>query len=75
MKAANTAKLLIQLVILLQLLWYSGWLPAHVTLWFQLASLLLLALTLFVLRKKRRKAKKKPAVRLPVDEATDAKDS
>lgn len=74
MKAANTAKLLIQLVILVQLLWYSGWLPAHVTTWFQLASLLLLALTLFVLRKKRRKAKKKRLVKEPITEAPDAKD-
>lgn len=69
MKAAETAKLLIMLVILLQLLWYSGWFPAHLTSWFQLASLMLLAGVLFVLRKKRRKPRKKAATKKAADVA------
>gem|GEM_PF-3637522 len=71
LKAANTAKLLVQLVILIQLLWYSGWLPANVTTWFQLASLVLLAAVLFVLRKKRKKPRKKPAVKEKMEEAAN----
>jgi uncharacterized protein YhhL (DUF1145 family) len=68
MKPVNIAKLLIQLAILLQLLWLSGWLPDQAAKGSQLASLALLFLTLFVLRKKRRKTRKKPAAKTPVEE-------
>ncbi|WP_134686607.1 LPXTG cell wall anchor domain-containing protein [Brevibacillus migulae] len=71
MKAANTAKLIVQLAILIQLLWYSGWLPAEVTTWFQLITLVLLGAVLFVLRKKRKKPRKKPAVKEKIEEAAN----
>lgn len=55
----TTAFILILLAIIAQLLWMSGWVIESLIQPFQLMSLGLMLITLFVLRKKKRKVKKR----------------
>ncbi|NGQ97332.1 hypothetical protein G3578_19525 [Brevibacillus sp. SYP-B805] len=70
MKPVPLAKLLILAAILAQLFWLSGWLPDHASQGCQLASLALLFLTLFVLRKKRRRTRKRPVSKASQEEVS-----
>lgn len=61
MKAVNLAKIFILLAVICQLIVMSGWFIGTIVNVLQSVSLGSLLLTLFLLRKKKRKAKRKPS--------------
>ncbi|MGN7471166.1 hypothetical protein [Brevibacillus sp. SAFN-007a] len=60
MNAQNVASILLYMAVLFHLLGMSGWVPAKLSSPIQLATLGLMLTSLFVLRKKKRKTRRRP---------------